>query len=332
MTGYPQIRLRRNRKHSWLREIISENNLLVKDLIQPFFIIEGENKSEAISTMPGISRLSIDLLCKEALKAESLGIKAIMLFPSINENLKTEQAEESFNDNNLICRAIKELKKHIKIGIMADVALDPYTISGHDGILTNMDVDNDATIEVLCKQALSLARAGCDVIAPSDMMDGRIGVIRTGLDQQNFSHIAILAYSAKFASNFYGPFRDAVRSKASLAGGNKFSYQMDFRNKDESIREIRLDIEEGADIIMIKPALAYLDIIHMAKEKFNIPIFAYQVSGEYSMLKLAAKENCLNYEKAMLESLISIKRAGASAIVTYAAMEVARMICKNTVL
>jgi porphobilinogen synthase len=329
MVAFPNTRLRRNRKSYWLREMIAENSLSCNDLIQPFFVIEGNNLQQEIKSMMGIYRYSIDLLIDQAKIVEQLGIKAILLFPNIDDKLKSDHAEESYNDNNLICRAIRELKKHVNIGIIADVALDPYTSHGHDGILKDDDVDNDATIEILCKQALALSRAGCDIIAPSDMMDGRVGGIRKALDKEGFINTSILSYAAKFASNFYGPFRDAVGSLNNIGGKNKSAYQMDFRNSCESLREIELDIKEGADLIMIKPALAYLDIIYQAKINYDIPIIAYQVSGEYAMIKSAVSQGLLDNDKILLESLMAIKRAGASAIVSYAAMEVAILLCKK---
>ncbi len=323
MTTYPQTRLRRNRINPWIREIVAENDFKASSLIQPFFVIEGDNIAQPIISMPGICRYSIDLLVKQAKIAESLGIQAIMLFPSIDSSLKTVHAEESFNENNLICRAVKELKKHLTIGIIVDIALDPYTNHGHDGIIVEDYVDNDVTIDVLCKQSLALAKAGCDMIAPSDMMDGRIGKIRRYLDDHGYKNLLIMSYAAKYASSFYGPFRDAVASNSNLAGSSKSSYQMDFRNSKEAMREIELDIKEGADLIIIKPAIAYLDIIHQAHCNFNIPIVAYQVSGEYSMLKAASDNKWLDFNKVMMESLMAIRRSGASSIITYAAMEIA---------
>jgi porphobilinogen synthase len=323
MTTYPQTRLRRNRINPWIREIVAEHDFKVSSMIQPFFVIEGEDIAQAIISMPGIYRYSIDLLVTQAKIAQDLGIQAIMLFPSIKSSLKTLDARESFNENNLICRAVIELKKHLNIGIIADIALDPYTSHGHDGIIIDDYVDNDLTIEVLCKQSLALAKAGCDMIAPSDMMDGRIGKIRNYLDERGYKNLLIMSYAAKYASNFYGPFRDAVSSNANLAGSSKSSYQMDFRNSKEAMREIELDIKEGADLIIIKPAIAYLDIIYQAHCNFNIPIIAYQVSGEYSMLKAASINKWLDFNKVMMESLMAIRRAGASSIITYAAMEIA---------
>jgi len=330
MGNYPEIRLRRNRQHPWLRELVAETTISAKDLVLPLFVIEGDNIREPVLTMPGVERLSIDQLVIDVKRAERAGILAVILFPVINSSIKSELAEESYNHNNLICRAIKELKKHISIGIFADVALDPYTTHGHDGLVIDGYVHNDKSIEVLCKQAIALAQAGCDFVAPSDMMDGRVESIRTALDSKNFQNVGILAYSAKYASSFYGPFREAVNSGESLGKSDKFTYQMDTRNAEEAMREIELDIKEGADMIMIKPALAYLDIIRMANDRFKLPIVAYQVSGEYAMLKLAAANGLIDFDKAMMESLIAIKRAGAQIILTYAAMNVVEKLCKNT--
>lgn len=323
MPTYPQTRLRRNRINPWIREMIAEHDFKISSLIQPFFVIEGHNQCQPILSMPGIFRYSIDLLIEKVKIAQDLGIQAIILFPSIENSMKTIDARESINENNLICRAVQELKKHVNIGIIVDVALDPYTIHGHDGILINDYVDNDITIEILCKQSLVLAKAGCDMIAPSDMMDGRIGQIRHYLDLNKYHNLSIMSYAAKYASSFYGPFREAVFSNVNLGDSSKSSYQMDFRNSKEALREVALDIGEGADLVIIKPAIPYLDIINKVYSNFNIPIVAYQVSGEYSMLKAASDNKWLDFTKVMIESLISIKRAGASSIITYAAMEMA---------
>jgi porphobilinogen synthase len=323
---YPQIRLRRNRSSAWIRDLVAETSLQVANLIQPFFVVEGGNICDPIASMPGINRYSIDLLLEQAKKAQDLGIGALMLFPSVEQQLKTLDAAESYNENNLISRAIVALKQHLEIGVIADVALDPYTPHGHDGVLKNNQVANDETIDILCKQALALAKAGGDFVAPSDMMDGRIGKIRQYLDANNFTHTGIISYAAKYASSFYGPFRDAVGSAMNIKNANKASYQMDYRNSLEAMSEIALDINEGADIIIIKPALAYLDVIYQARANFNIPLIAYQVSGEYSMIKAAAMSDWLNYEQVMLESLGCIKRAGASAIISYGAMEIAKLL------
>ncbi len=328
---FPNIRLRRNRTHSWMRDIVAENYLIPSNLIYPLFVIEGSGIREEITSMEGVFRLSIDELVKEAKLAASIGIKAIMLFPYVNQNLKSKLAEESYNENNLIIRAIKTLKDSgiNNIGIIADVALDPYTTEGHDGIVINNKVHNDATIEILEKQSLSLAIAGVDIIAPSDMMDGRIGRIREFLDNHSFIDLGIISYSAKYSSAFFSPFRDAVGSKNNLGKADKKTYQMDIRNSKEATREIELDIKEGADAIIIKPAITSLDIMSNASKEFKIPIFAYQVSGEYSVLKNAAKHGLIDFKSSLFESLYCIKRAGASAIITYAAVEVAKTIIED---
>ena len=325
---FPHTRLRRVRNSAWIRRLISENNLSTDDLILPIFIREGKNKIESISSMPGIFRYTVDRLNIILKKVTELKIPMVALFPYTPNNKKDSTGSEALNENNLICKSIKLIKKkYPKIGIMCDVALDPYTDHGHDGILVNGKIDNDKTIEILTKQSLLQAEAGCDVIAPSDMMDGRIGVIRKALDKKKFNDVIILSYAAKYASNFYGPFRDAVGSKKTLKT-NKKTYQMDYKNSNEAYREIGLDINEGADIVMVKPGMPYLDIIKNIKDKFKIPIFVYQVSGEYSLIKNGIKNKLIN-EDSILESLIAFKRAGASAIVTYFAIEIAKKL-KNT--
>ena len=321
--SYPSTRLRRVRKSDWIRRLVSENRLSVDDLILPIFIKEGRNQIEPIKTMPGVHRYSVDKVNKIVDEATNKGIPMIALFPYTPFKKKNAIGSEALNENNLICRALREIKKRNRnIGIMCDVALDPYTNHGHDGIIHNKDVDNDKTIEILLKQSLLLAQMGCDVIAPSDMMDGRIGRIRKNLDKNNFTNTKILSYAVKYASNFYGPFRDAVGSNKNFKG-NKKTYQMDYKNSNEALREIGLDIKEGADMVMIKPGMPYLDIIRIAKDNFKIPIFAYQVSGEYSILTNAIKKNLID-KGAILESLVSLKRAGSSAIVTYFALEIAK--------
>jgi porphobilinogen synthase len=323
---FPIVRLRRNRRTSWLRDLMAESTLRPEDLVLPIFVVEGENQRQEIKTMPGVYRQSIDQLLITTKEAASRGIKAIALFPSIEQDLKSENADEAYNLDNLVCRAIRTIKNHgIEIGISCDVALDPYTIHGHDGILIDNDVDNDRTIEALSHQALVLAKAGADIIAPSDMMDGRIMAIREKLDDNGFTNVNILSYAAKYNSSFYGPFRHAVNSdkKEYL---NKSTYQMDIRNIKEAMREIAQDIKEGADMIMIKPGMPYLDVIREASKRFDVHIFAYQVSGEYSMLKIASNAGALEWEKVVIESLVSFKRSGASGIFTYAALEVAEMI------
>ena len=318
ITGkYPSLRLRRNRKNSWSRKLIQENSLSPNDFILPIFLIEGSNKKEPINTMPGVYRYTINRLSQIIDKVIKLGIPMIALFPKTKNSLKNEIGSESLNENNLVCKAIVEIKKKYKnqIGIMCDVALDPYTSHGHDGLIKSNQILNDETIEVLINQSLLQAQMGCDVLAPSDMMDGRIGKIRKALDESNFQNVQILSYAAKYASSFYGPFRHAIGSKGSLIGDKK-TYQMDFRNSDEALREVALDIKEGADMVMVKPGMPYLDIIRLVKDKFRIPVFAYQVSGEYSIITNAIKKKLIS-DDAIYESLVAFKRAGANAIVTY---------------
>jgi len=322
---FPNTRLRRVRNSKWLRKLISENHLSVNDLILPIFVREGKNKVEKIRSMPGVNRYSVDKLGQILKKVEKFKIPMVAIFPYTPKNKKNNDASEALNENNLVCRSLRYIKKKFPyIGVMCDVALDPYTVHGHDGIIINNKIDNDETIKILVKQSLLQARMGCDVIAPSDMMDGRIGVIRKSLDKNNFQNTCILSYSAKYASNYYGPFRDAVGSIDNLKTDKK-TYQMDYKNSNEAFREIGLDIKEGADIVMIKPGMPYLDIIKSIKDKFKIPVFAYQVSGEYSLLKNAIISKLIK-EDAILESLIAFKRAGASAIVTYFALDIAKKI------
>ena len=321
--SYPSTRLRRNRKKEWSRRLVQESTLSPNDLIWPIFICEGTNVKERINTMPGVYRHSIDKLEKLVESAMDKNIPMIALFPNIPNSKKNSKGSEALNKNNLVCKALRLIRKNYKdIGIMCDVALDPYTSHGHDGILKNNYVDNDETIKILIKQSLLQAEMGCDVIAPSDMMDGRVGEIRKALDKNNYELVQILSYAVKYASNFYGPFRDAVGSKKTLKGDKK-NYQMDFRNSKEALREVALDIKEGADFVMVKPGMPYLDIIKLIRDNFKIPVFAYQVSGEYSLIKNGIKNKILN-EEAIIESLISFKRAGASAVVTYFAEEIAQ--------
>ena len=321
--SYPNIRLRRNRKKEWSRRLVQESTLSPNDLIWPIFICEGTNVKERINTMPGVYRHSIDKLEKLVESAMDKNIPMIALFPNIPNSKKNSKGSEALNKNNLVCKALRLIRKNYKnIGIMCDVALDPYTSHGHDGILKNNYVDNDETIKILIKQSLLQAEMGCDVIAPSDMMDGRVGEIRKALDKNNYELVQILSYAVKYASNFYGPFRDAVGSKKTLKGDKK-NYQMDFRNSKEALREVALDIKEGADFVMVKPGMPYLDIIKLIRDNFKIPVFAYQVSGEYSLIKNGIKNKILN-EEAIIESLTSFKRAGASAVVTYFAEEIAQ--------
>ena len=323
---YPSLRLRRSRKDPWSRRLIQENTLSPNDFILPIFLIEGSNKRQEISSMPGVYRYTINRLSQIVDKAIKLGIPMIALFPKTQNSKKDELGTESLNENNLVCKAIQEVKKRYKnqIGIMCDVALDPYTSHGHDGLIKSNTILNDETIEVLINQSLLQAEMGCDVLAPSDMMDGRIGKIRKALDKNKFQNVQILSYAAKYASSFYGPFRDAVGSKGSLKGDKK-TYQMDYRNSDEALREVALDIKEGADMVMVKPGMPYLDIIKSIKEKFKLPVFAYQVSGEYSLIEKAIKKKLINKD-AVYESLVAFKRAGANAIVSYYADRIDKII------
>mgnify|MGYP001160782019 CR=1 FL=1 len=319
---YPSVRLRRNRKTEWSRRLVSENNLSTNDLIWPIFLKDGKDIKEPINSMPGVYRYSLDKIPKLVERAAKKKIPLIALFPQTAQFKKDSRGTEALNKNNLVCKALRLIKKEFnEIGVMCDVALDPYTSHGHDGILKKDYVDNDETVKILVKQSLLYAKMGCDVIAPSDMMDGRIGEIRKALDKNNYKSVQLLSYAVKYASNFYGPFRDAVGSKKSLKG-NKKNYQMDYKNSKESLREVSMDINEGADFVMVKPGMPYLDIIKLIKDNFKIPVFAYQVSGEYSLIMNAIKSKIIN-EDAIYESLISLKRAGASAIVTYFADKIA---------
>ena len=324
--NFPQTRMRRMRYNDFSRRLMRENRLSVDDLIYPMFVTEGSNQRESISSMPGVERLSLDLLLEEAHELYNLGIPAIALFPVTSADKKSEHAAEAYNPDGLIQRSVRALKKAVpELGIITDVALDPFTTHGQDG-LVNQDgyVMNDETIEVLTRQALSHAEAGADIVAPSDMMDGRIGAIRQALEAQNHINTLILAYSAKYASSFYGPFRDAVGSAGMLGKGNKYSYQMDPANSDEAMREIQLDLQEGADMVMVKPGMPYLDIIRRVKDQYGVPTFAYQVSGEYAMLKAASMNGWLDEKQVVMESLLAFKRAGSDAILTYYAKSVAQ--------
>ena len=317
-------RLRRNRKADWTRRLVRESSLTVDDLIWPVFLCEGENARDPVASMPGVERLSINEAVRAAAEAARLGIPAVALFPFTEPALRNEQASEALNPNNLVCRACRAIKREVpNLGLVTDVALDPYTSHGHDGILRGEKILNDETVYVLVEQALNQAHAGADIIAPSDMMDGRVGAIRGGLDAENFEEVQILSYAAKYASAFYGPFRDAVGTNATLTG-DKRTYQMDPANSNEALREVAQDIEEGADIVMVKPGLPYLDIIFRVKDLFGMPTFAYQVSGEYAMIMAAAERGFIDGDKAMLESLVALKRAGADAILTYFAPRVAK--------
>lgn len=325
---YPQTRLRRLRRYDWSRRLVAEHRLTADDLILPLFVQEGEGRRDPIPSMPGVDRLSIDRLVQKVGEAVEWGLPAVALFPATDPANKSPDALEAVNPKNLVCRAVEALKRaHGEaIGVMCDVALDPYTTHGHDGLLRDGYVVNDETIEVLCRQALVQAAAGCDIIAPSDMMDGRVGRIRQALDAGGFEHVCIMAYAAKYASAFYGPFRDAVGTANSLGSGDKRTYQMNPANADEALREVALDLAEGADMVMVKPGMPYLDIVHRVKKSFGVPTFAYHVSGEYAMLCAAAQNGWLDRDKTLLESLLAFKRAGADGILTYSALAVAKLL------
>ena len=326
MSTYPATRMRRLRRHDWTRRLVAETTLSPADFIWPIFVIEGENKREPIASMPGVERLSVDLAVVAAKEASALGIPVIALFPQILASLKTEDGREAVNPGNLVCRAVRAIKSAVpEIGVLCDVALDPYTSHGHDGLLRDGDVHNDTTVEMLVQQTLVQVTAGCDIIAPSDMMDGRIGAIRTGLEKAGHPNTLLMAYAAKYASAFYGPFRDAVGS-GKLLTGDKRTYQMDPANGDEAMREVALDLAEGADMVMVKPGMPYLDLVRRVKERFGVPTFAYQVSGDYAMLSAAFEKGWLDRDRAVLETLIGFKRAGANGILTYFAVEAARLL------
>jgi porphobilinogen synthase len=326
---YPRTRLRRTRQSDWSRRLVAEHRLSVDDLIWPVFVVDGEARREPIASMPGVERLSPDLLVDAITGAKELGIPAVAVFPSIAQELKTDDAREALNPDNLICRAVRAIKTaHPDIGVICDVALDPFSASGHDGVVLEGRVLNDETVEVLCRQALVQAAAGCDIAAPSDMMDGRVGAIREALDSAGFQDVQIMSYAAKYASAFYGPFRDAVGSGARLRGHKK-CYQMDPANAAEALREVALDIDEGADMLIVKPGLPYLDVLRTVCTTFGVPTFAYHVSGEYAMLKAAVANGWLDGEAALLETLIAFKRAGATGILTYAAVEAARLLASD---
>lgn len=324
--AYPRIRMRRNRRDDWSRRLTRENTLTPDDLIWPVFIIEGSGKRAPVASMPGVERMSVDVLVDAAGEAVKLGIPCIALFPNTPAAAKDEDGSEALNPENLVCRASRAIKaKHPDLGVLCDVALDPYTSHGHDGVIREGYVANDETVAILCEQALVQARAGCDIIAPSDMMDGRVGAIRDALDAEGFEQVRIMAYAAKYASAFYGPFRDALGSAAALKGDKK-TYQMDPANGDEALREVALDIAEGADMVMVKPGLPYLDIVRRVKDKFGMPTYAYQVSGEYAMIQAAAQNGWIDGERAMMESLIAFKRAGADGVLTYFAVAAAKLL------
>ncbi len=325
---YPETRLRRVRREDWSRRLVQENRLSVDDLIWPLFVCEGQSRRESIPSMPGVERLAIDLVVEAVGEAVRLGIPAVALFPATPAEKKSPGCEEAVNADNLVCRAVRAVKHTHggSIGLICDVALDPYSSHGQDGLVREGYVVNDETVTMLCRQAVVQAEAGSDIIAPSDMMDGRVGAVRKALDTAGFEHVQIMAYAAKYASAFYGPFRDAVGSAANLGSGDKRSYQMAPANGDEAIREVALDIAEGADSVMVKPGMPYLDIVRRVKETFGVPTFAYQVSGEYAMLAAATEKGWLDRDQVMLESLLAFKRAGADGILTYFARDVARLL------
>ncbi len=324
---YPTTRMRRNRSADWARRLTRESSLSSDDLIWPIFVQEGYSERTPVPSMPGVERLSIDLAVEAVGQAKALGIPAVAVFPVTPPELKTEDGKEATNADNLVCRTVRAIKeRHDDIGVICDVALDPYTTHGQDGIVRKGKIINDKTVEILCQQAFVQARAGCDVIAPSDMMDGRIGAIRKALDAEGLQDVSLLAYSAKYASAFYGPFRDAVGSAQNLGSADKRTYQMDPANTDEALREVQLDIAEGADMVMVKPGMPYLDIVRRVKQTFGDPTFAYQVSGEYAMLRGAADQGWLDWNGVIIESLVSFKRAGADGVLTYAALDIAKLL------
>ncbi len=321
---YPTVRPRRNRGDAWSRRMVAETALRAEDLIWPLFLEEGEGHSKAVSSMPGVERMSVDRAVEAVAQARDLGIPAVALFPHVPSEKKTTDCAEAWNPDNLICRAVREVKRQVPdIGVLCDVALDPYNALGHDGLVAGECVLNDESIQALIRQALVQAEAGCDIIGPSDMMDGRVGAIREALDAAGYQDVRIMSYAAKYASGFYGPFRDAVGSGGFLIGDKK-TYQMDPANTDEALREVALDLEEGADMIMIKPGMPYLDIVRRVKERFAVPTFAYQVSGEYAMIKAAVERGWLDNDKVMMESLLAFKRAGADGVLTYMAVDAAK--------
>jgi porphobilinogen synthase len=324
--SFPAVRLRRNRMHGWSRRLVAENVLTSADLIWPLFVSEGNSTRAPVASMPGVERISVDLAVAAAREAAGLGIPAIALFPYTDPKLRSEDGREAFNEDNLVCRATRAIRKaKVDVGILLDVALDPYTSHGHDGLMLEGEIVNDLTLQALVRQSLVQVEAGCDIIAPSDMMDGRVGAIRKALEAHGHANVQIMAYAAKYASAFYGPFRDAVGSSATLKG-DKRTYQMDPANSDEAMREVALDIAEGADMVMVKPGMPYLDIVRRVKETFGVPTFAYQVSGEYAMLTAAAQNGWLEGDKVMLESLLAFKRAGADGVLTYFAPRAAKLL------
>lgn len=323
---FPSTRMRRNRRTPWLRNLVRENTLTPADFIWPIFVVGGTGERQTVDSMPGVERLSVDLVVQAVKDARDLGIPMVAIFPFIEENLKTPDAAEAWNNDNLVCRAVRAIKDSVPdIGVMCDVALDPFNSDGHDGIVQGEKILNDETVELLVKQSINQANAGCDVIAPSDMMDGRILALRNGLDTTGYEDVAIMSYAAKYASGFYGPFRDAVGSGGALKGDKK-TYQMDPANTDEAIREVSLDISEGADMVMVKPGLPYLDIVRRVKDTFAMPTFAYNVSGEYAMLRGAGDAGWLDYDVVMMETLMGFKRAGADGVLTYHAIDAAKIL------
>ena len=325
--AFPRTRMRRNRRHEWSRSLVRENHLTAGDLIWPVFVQEGTGKRTEIASMPGVARLSIDLLVEAVKEAAGVGVPAVALFPVIGPEHKTLEGEHAADESNLVCRATAAVAESCPgVGIVCDVALDPFTTTGQDGIVRDGYVVNDESVDMLCRQAVAQANAGCHVIAPSDMMDGRIGRIRDALDAAGHDDVLVLSYAAKYASAFYGPFRDAVGSGGNLGTGDKRTYQMDPANGDEALREVALDVDEGADMVMVKPGMPYLDIVRRVKERFGMPTYAYQVSGEYAMLKGAADRGWLDWERVLLESLVGFKRAGADGVLTYGAVEAAKLL------
>ena len=326
MPGYPLSRMRRNRQSNWSRRLVCENHLSRSDLILPVFVMEGKNKTEPIESLPNVNRYTIDRIVDIAMECEDNGIPLIAIFPVIDVSLKSDYAEEAYRSSNLVCRTVSAIKnKASNIGIMTDVALDPYTTHGHDGIMKNDVISNDTTIEILIKQAINQCEAGADIIAPSDMMDGRVLKIREALEANNYQDTIIMSYAAKYASSYYGPFRDAIKSNKNLTGDKK-TYQMDVANSNEALREAELDIAEGADMVMVKPGLPYLDIIYKIKSNLKVPTYAYQVSGEYASLMAASMNGWIEYDNIIMETLMCFKRAGADGILTYAALDVAKKI------
>ena len=326
ISAFPALRMRRLRRADWTRRLVAETSLSASDFIWPLFVVDGQKRREPVASMPGVDRLSVDLIAGAAEEAASLGIPVVALFPYTDPALKTPDGREATNPTNLVCSAVREIKRAVpEMGVLCDVALDPYTSHGHDGVLVDGYVANDETIDILTRQALVQAEAGCDIIAPSDMMDGRVGAIRTALEASGFKNTLIMAYAAKYASVFYGPFRDACGSAKALTG-DKRTYQMDPANSDEAMREVALDLAEGADMVMVKPGMPYLDLVRRVKDTFQVPTFAYQVSGEYSMLIAAIERGWLDRDRAILESLLGFKRAGASGVLTYFARDAAKLL------